>query len=162
MFTDEQIKRFWSHVSIKGSNECWNWKLGTDRYGYGKVKVAGKVTISHRVAYKISKGDIPGSTQVLHSCDNRICCNPVHLWTGTHDDNMKDMFSKGRQGKGYSFRKQLNSEKAENLRADFGSGISKRALAKKYSITPRHVRAILRGIYWNDTSPTPPVNVVEE
>lgn len=87
---------------------CWEWSLGKDRVGYGRLKVqmgsrdCFRFTSAHRYAYEVFVGPIPERMNVLHRCDNRSCCNPKHLFLGTQQDNMRDMHAKGRGPKGYS------------------------------------------------------------
>lgn len=66
---------------------------------YGVVQHLGGQQYAHRVAYVKHHGlaliDIKGKV-VRHTCDNPPCINPEHLLLGTHSDNMKDMWSRGR------------------------------------------------------------------
>lgn len=84
-------------VDIKETG-CWEWNRSrnTRRGGYGQKTVNYKVHSSHRLSYLIFNGDIPGDMLVCHKCDNPPCCNPDHLFLGTHKDNAVDAWGKGR------------------------------------------------------------------
>lgn len=92
----KSIKRFWSKVDKRGDNECWEWKAGRDKDGYGQFSVGYVGTRAHRFSFLLHHGDIPRGMKVCHTCDNPPCANPKHLWLGTADDNNKDMKNKGR------------------------------------------------------------------
>lgn len=76
---------------------CWEWRGTINRYGYGTISVDGKTKLAHRVAYRTWKGPIATGMFLCHTCDNRKCCNPNHLYQGTHLDNMRDMVERGRR-----------------------------------------------------------------
>jgi hypothetical protein len=83
-------ERFWSKIEIKGPNDCWNWKALLTDSGHGRFRIEDKLFQAHRVAWKLVNGSIPKGMQILHKCDNPSCCNPDHLYCGTHTDNMRD------------------------------------------------------------------------
>lgn len=92
--------RFWNKI-LKGETEddCWKWLGAKGWAGYGQLgnqRKHGHSTAS-RVSWEIHNGPIPKGMCVLHKCDNRECCNPLHLWLGTQQENIQDMIDKGRQ-----------------------------------------------------------------
>ena len=87
---------FWNKVdNSRGAGACWPYKRRKNPKGYGLFDYRGKVWLAHRFAYTSVHGYPEG--HVLHRCDNPPCCNPAHLYDGTHADNMKDMDSRGRR-----------------------------------------------------------------
>ena len=83
--------RFWSKVDIRENNECWEWKAYTiNTTGYGKFWNGYSYIKAHRHSWELVYGPIPEGKLVLHTCDNRICVNPNHLYLGTHSDNNLD------------------------------------------------------------------------
>ncbi len=81
---------FSGRFTINDTTKCWNWNT---RKGYGSYKGFP----AHRVAWLIYRGCDPIGNYVLHTCDNRRCVNPDHLYLGTQSDNLHDMWSRGRR-----------------------------------------------------------------
>lgn len=88
-------REFWDNVDRNGS--CWEWQGCFHHTGYGMWFKDYTKTYAHRVAWQEANGAsiLPGYL-IMHSCDNRKCCNPDHMSLGTTSDNIKDMHNKGR------------------------------------------------------------------
>jgi hypothetical protein len=158
-------ERFWSHVETGAPRVCWPYQTAPQAHRYVRVKWHKTWDYAHRIAWRLTKGLIPRARWVLHSCDNPRCCNPNHLFLGTHIDNMADMVAKGRSTKGQPrlYRRgelhnlaKLTAPQVLQIRARYATGeITQLALAAEYQVGQNTISRIVRGHTWCHLLPPP-------
>lgn len=143
--------RFWTKIQKGADNECWPWRSSITR-GYGMITAWGRPQYAHRIAYALGRGDIGLGQQVLHECDNTVCCNPKHLFLGSQLDNMRDRNAKGRanwaRGEDAGRAKLTNAQALDiyNAKGTF------REIADKFGCNPGTVFKIKMGRAWRSVT----------
>ena len=153
-------QRFWQKVDRSGGPDaCWPWQAAILNTGYGGIKYQGRMTKAHRVAYELTYGPL-GDNLALHHCDNPPCCNPAHLFPGTHADNAADRNQKGRQSRGdrvvYGRRRRgsqhpdaiLDEARVAAIRAARLEGMGYSALAYRFRVSKSVIARIATNRTW--------------
>lgn len=137
-------------VDIRSDSECWNW-LGATKDGYGSLHTQGRRFMMHRFVYELFNGPVTEEKPVVrHSCDNRLCVNPLHLLAGTIIDNVSDRVQRKRCAKGEgSGRAKLTLEIVEKIRSEYKPyKVKLKTLAEKYGVCTRQIWMIANGKSW--------------
>jgi hypothetical protein len=106
------------------------------------------------VAWLLAHGEDPGDLDVLHKCDHPPCCEPTHLFLGTHLDNVRDMLSKkrnntmDRQRGEERYCAKLTEQIVREARRLHAAGSSYAALGRLFGVTTGVMRRAVLGKSW--------------
>jgi len=138
--------RFWEKVDK--SDGCWKWKGHLSKAsmskggGYGRLLSGGRQVLAHRSSFQIHFGEIPEGMNVCHTCDNRACVNPKHLFLGTQSDNLIDALKKGRAP-------NTKLTEPDVLKIKQCEGMFLREIADKFDVSISQVWNIRSGNHWS-------------
>ena len=127
--------------------------------GYARATVYRKTDYAHRHVFSMLNGAIPSGMDVCHTCDNRKCINPAHLFLGSRLDNMLDAKSKGRLSCGdrHSLAvpkgedcpgAKLSTEKVRFIRYLSGGPATNRAIAARLEVSPSLIGLVINLKIW--------------
>jgi len=147
-------ERFWEKAS-RPADGCWVWQYAINNTGYGIFSEStGKCVLSHRMAWKLTHGDIPSGLFVCHHCDNPKCVRPDHLFLGTCLDNSRDMVAKGRsywRGGGGNPNAKLSESEVVEIRNEFKTARKYGffiTMARRYGVCRNSIRNVIYGDTW--------------
>ena len=149
--TLELIERFHEKWELNPENGCWEWTASLDGGGYGQIKRPGerRQIKASRLSYIIHYGDIQDAMFVCHTCDNRLCVKPSHLFLGTASDNSQDMKQKGRHTHGVTGHShKLTDDKVRQIHKLYTEGVSQGELGRIYGVGQQTIWKIIHGKRW--------------
>lgn len=156
----DAIARFWTKVDrAAGPCGCWMWLGFVGNDGYGQFRVGSHVDGSrrsarpHRFVWEIERGAIPDGALICHTCDERLCVNPSHLFICSHAKNAQDMLEKGRspwmnRATRRSRGRLLTEAEVTHIRCQQQEGMGCRRLAAMTGIPMGAILHVLRGTTW--------------
>jgi len=140
--TAKQEQNFWDKVMVCGPDDCWEWLASVNcRSGYGQVRLRGGER-AHRISFLIEHGYLPEF--VLHTCDNKTCVNPKHLYDGTSSQNAIDRIQRGPHN-----TRKLTSDAVQEIRYLLAIDLPHVSIAERFGVCRQTIGAISTDINWS-------------
>lgn len=140
-------KRFWTKVDKRGPKECWNFTGSKNKHGYGSIRITfgyrKSRLVSAHVFSLMTATKKPNKKYALHTCNNRACVNPRHLYWGTKSQNGIDARNAGTIGV-----QKLNWDAVNEIREMLELGFSTRAVATSFGVSPALIWQIKSNRQW--------------
>ncbi|MGE3467511.1 MAG: helix-turn-helix domain-containing protein [Pyrinomonadaceae bacterium] len=143
------LRNYWDGIQ-KGENpdDCWAWTGPSTGDGYGKFFLNGRYVRAHCYSFFLHNG-FWAKGYVLHTCDNRSCCNPRHLYDGTYADNMRDKMVRERQTRGEMVHcSRLTESDVKAIKSMLSSNVSQAEIARLFGVDPSTISNISTGTTW--------------
>ena len=78
-------------AKVEASGECHIWTGARNNFGYGQIRINGKLYYAHRLAFELAHGPISNGFVIDHTCHNKSCVNPQHIHAVTKKQNAENL-----------------------------------------------------------------------
>ena len=132
---------FESKISPEPLTGCWLWTGMLHRQGYGFIAALRKsdqkvvMSTAHRISYRLYCGPIV-LPNVNHTCHNPGCVNYQHLYNGTQQDNVRDIYAAGREN---HVRTRYKPRKAKALKPPKAQDPDAKKQSRKYKYSEEDI-----------------------
>lgn len=131
-------------------SQCWEWEGCIQSNGYGRITNQRRTQYAHRFMWEAFNGPIPNGFDVCHTCDNRKCVNPGHLFLGSRHDNMRDAVIKNRVQRGEDrYNAVLTEEIVREARRQRQRGKMVKDIAQEMGVPSYTLAPAIRGKTWS-------------
>ncbi len=138
-------QRLWARVERGAPDECWPFRKAPT-HEYGQLMDNRRPVLAHRLAYSLTKGEIPEGMVVRHTCDNPPCCNPAHLTIGTYADNSRDMTERSRAARLFQISTtKLTDEQVRQIVRRRRAGEGSADLASEFGVSRGYINDLAAG-----------------
>ena len=139
------------HNVLFDESGCWIYQKGPRKDGYCNFGVNGKTDLVHRAMYEVENGEIKDRNKIVcHVCDNRKCCNPDHLYLGSHSSNALDRQQRNPrsdQTGENNHASKLSENEVLEIRKEYKK-TNAYEISNKYGISPSYVKDVALGRRW--------------
>ena len=143
----DRIRLFWQRADTSGGDDaCWSYRGAALPNGYCPVTWrVGNKDYAHRIAYRLTYGDIPEGGLVRQTCKNHRCVNPRHLILATWDDVAATNAPPVLHGDAHPSTKLSDAAIADIRRRYAAGGVMQKDLANEYGVHYSLISLIVNG-----------------
>ena len=148
----EAQRKFMDQIEGTDPEKCWKWTGSFMRGDYPLFYGDGKQEPALRILYKIYyKKKLTKHWVIQHTCKNRWCMNPNHIYADRRDEAAKEIqrerrrFTRGERHP----QAQLTEDDVRRIRHEvLENGVQQKKMAEEYQVTKTHISNIVRGKAW--------------